>query len=218
MNFLSSITRSVTRRVVPQKQPGLELIPIDEIPKRRAKLDFEILKIKVSFDVTKLKMEAEEALKAFPPVPKDGYDEYFGLGLQYSDAANPIYDSVQQIADMEPSGKTIFYSTKMPEDFDRINMLGERFRFVFDTFPNLKLVRGRLLLAKSGHQLKEHVDGENDCRIHIPITTHPYALMYFDNRPYHMPADGSAYLINSSRPHHIVNFSPIDRLHLVFVI
>lgn len=193
-------------------------IPIEQIQSRRQHLDFEIIPIRWRFDLNQLKEKTLRILSEHPPILKDGYSTYSGVGLHYSNAENPIYDCVEQSSFISPLGEIHRVRPEPPRAFTKKNILAEEFSEVFDAFKDLTLYRGRLLKAEPGHIHAEHIDGPRDCRIHIPIITNRYSLMYFGDRPYHMPADGTAYLCNTSRPHHFVNLGQEDRIHLVFII
>jgi hypothetical protein len=196
----------------------LELIPIKDIVQRRKQLDFEILKIKCHFQITKLQHIIAEIFEKYKPILKDGYSTYSGIGLQFSDLKNSIYDSVEQTSYISPLGNEVQYRAHCSYDFCEKNELAYRFSEVFDVFSDLNLYRGRILTAAPGHRHAEHTDGPRDCRIHIPIVTNPHSLMYFGKKSYHLAADGAAYLCNTSIPHHFVNLGNNERIHLVFVV
>jgi hypothetical protein len=76
---------------------------------------------------------------------------------------------------------------------------------------------GRMRLMKlSGRQcMSLHVDLER--RLHIPIVTNENCLMIVDDEVIHMPADGSAYLVNTTKRHTALNSNKdFDRIHLMF--
>jgi len=76
---------------------------------------------------------------------------------------------------------------------------------------------GRMRLMKlSGRQcMSLHVDLEK--RIHIPIITNKNCLMIVDDEVIHMPADGNAYLVNTTKRHTALNSNlNFDRIHLMF--
>ena len=76
---------------------------------------------------------------------------------------------------------------------------------------------GRMRLMKlSGRQcMSLHVDLEK--RIHIPIITNKNCLMIVDEEVIHMPADGNAYLVNTTKRHTALNSNlNFDRIHLMF--
>jgi 3,4-dihydroxy-2-butanone 4-phosphate synthase len=52
-------------------------------------------------------------------------------------------------------------------------------------------------------------------RIHIPVFTDPACIHSTDGTPFHMPADGSVYMIWVNVPHQVSNNSNIDRYHII---
>jgi hypothetical protein len=76
---------------------------------------------------------------------------------------------------------------------------------------------GRMRLMKlTGRKcMSLHVDGEK--RIHIPIITNENCLMIVDNEVCHLPADGNAYLVDTTKVHTALNSNQnFDRIHLLF--
>jgi Aspartyl/Asparaginyl beta-hydroxylase len=53
---------------------------------------------------------------------------------------------------------------------------------------------------------------------HIPIITNPGCWFVYENRSFSMPADGTIYVVNSSRNHTFVNSGTKPRIHLTFEI
>lgn len=62
-----------------------------------------------------------------------------------------------------------------------------------------------------------HVDTGATC-YHIPLITNPGSWFIYEHRCFHMPADGSVYLVNNGRPHTFVNSGYEPRVHLTFEI
>ena len=60
-----------------------------------------------------------------------------------------------------------------------------------------------------------HVDQGKTC-VHIPLITTVGARFIYENRNFHMPADGSAYVVNNGIPHTFANAGHEDRVHLTF--
>ena len=60
-----------------------------------------------------------------------------------------------------------------------------------------------------------HID-EGKTFVHIPLITTVGARLIYENRNFHMPADGSAYVVNNSIPHTFANAGTVDRVHLMF--
>ena len=60
-----------------------------------------------------------------------------------------------------------------------------------------------------------HIDEGKTC-VHIPLITQVGARFIYENRNFHMPADGSAYVVNNGIPHTFANAGNEDRVHLTF--
>jgi len=60
-----------------------------------------------------------------------------------------------------------------------------------------------------------HVDQGKTC-VHIPLITHVGARFIYENRNFHMPADGSPYVVNNGISHTFANAGHEDRVHLTF--
>lgn len=78
------------------------------------------------------------------------------------------------------------------------------------SFGRLRIMR---MFGRSCMSL--HVDREK--RIHIPVYTNPNCMMILDNEVIHMPADGNAYMVNTTKIHTALNSNlNFDRIHLLF--
>jgi len=70
-------------------------------------------------------------------------------------------------------------------------------------------------------EVKEHIDGDSAfiLKVHIPLVTTPtvkfFAKFKGEIYEHHMPADGTATLLNVGIPHRVVNTSSIDRYHMI---
>lgn len=75
----------------------------------------------------------------------------------------------------------------------------------------------RVRIMKLPGQKCFSLHSDTNKRIHIPIETNEQCLMIIDDEVKRMPADGSAWLTNTTRPHTALNGNLIfDRLHLLF--
>lgn len=75
--------------------------------------------------------------------------------------------------------------------------------------------RARIMKLEPRKCMSLHVDLSK--RIHIPVITNLDALMIINNEVHHMPADGSAYLTDTTKRHTALNASKDEeRLHLLF--
>tara|TARA_A100001388_G_C28766864_1_gene501286 strand:+ start:1835 stop:2518 length:684 start_codon:yes stop_codon:yes gene_type:complete len=195
--------------------------------------NFDIIKIKAGLDIQMYKEILWKCQKKFPFYKKDNQDTYEGLALQYYDEDNPYSDGVdqadgsnnyQQYKDVGyqeylKTGKNHFDDWQY--DRSKLNDAGEMFRPFFDLceekFPDLHLYRARLLRTHPHHFCLAHVDEPKSLRIHLPIESHQWSIMYFLDKPYYLKADGSIYLCNTGHKFHsFYNFSSkLKRTHLV---
>lgn len=86
------------------------------------------------------------------------------------------------------------------------------------------VARSRFAVLRAGEEIKPHLDINTDkaVRIHIPLITHEDCVFGLQGKKRtveeHMPADGGIWFINQGFRHWVKNDSPVDRVHLVFVI
>lgn len=76
-----------------------------------------------------------------------------------------------------------------------------------------KLGRVRLMRLKPKSCMSWHTDTEK--RLHIPIETHDGAYLVINGEAYHLPADGSCYMADTTLPHTAFNAGLKPRIHLV---
>jgi len=121
------------------------------------------------------------------------------INLQIVEGKSPYYGSRE--------GKNLAHSEK---DF---------FKFFFNIpYTNsilfhFDLYRSRVMNLKSKTCLSYHKDPTK--RFHIPIVTNENCFFIIDKKYYHLPADGSCYIIDSTLPHTAVNASFSDRVHII---
>jgi hypothetical protein len=60
-----------------------------------------------------------------------------------------------------------------------------------------------------------HKDGGDAC-LHIPIVTNEGSRFVYEHKSFHMPADGSTYVVNNSKNHSFMNGGSEPRIHLTF--
>lgn len=76
---------------------------------------------------------------------------------------------------------------------------------------------GRFRIMAMPHKkcMSMHIDTSK--RIHIPVYSNENCLMIIDSQVYHMPANGKAYLTDTTKPHTALNANhSFMRLHLLF--
>lgn len=77
-------------------------------------------------------MEVSLIIAENSPIQKDKCATYFGLGLQYYDEKNPIFDSVNQSNCISPNGLKIKSREQSSLDYIKINRLGRRLTYLFE--------------------------------------------------------------------------------------
>lgn len=82
--------------------------------------------------------------------------------------------------------------------------------------------RARITLIKSNTSSIVHIDNPWDdlienysCRVHIPIITNKKCTHWTEKGEYHMPANGSSYILPVNNFHQVKNDSNEDRYHLI---
>lgn len=78
------------------------------------------------------------------------------------------------------------------------------------------LVRTRIMKMKPKTCYYWHHDKTK--RLHIPVETHEHCFLLLDNDRIHLPADGTAYEVDTTVNHTALNCSKINRIHIVGVI
>lgn len=84
-----------------------------------------------------------------------------------------------------------------------------------DLLESLGIIgEARLLKLESSESYTAHTDPDD--RIHLAIETNPYAyIMDLDeNKLHHLPADGTVWLMDTSKKHLAGNFGGFPRIHL----
>jgi len=119
---------------------------------------------------------------------------------------------------MAPAGmQSNIWSCAIP-DICRPTPLLERcdyFRQVLEEIPiNKSTVR--LMRLGAGAIIKEHCDsfGDEEVRIHVPVTTNPEVEFTLEGQRVEMNA-GSCWFLDFRRPHSVVNHGEGSRTHLV---
>lgn len=94
-----------------------------------------------------------------------------------------------------------------------------------DTVAGLATILGnprisnRLIsVVMPGHDITPHKDEMGEdwiCRVHIPLTANNWSKFIIDGKVYHMRA-GSAYRVNVTKTHSVVNNGITPRIHLMF--
>jgi hypothetical protein len=186
-----------------------------------------LIKLETKFNLTELKALITKAEQLGPPWIKN--DRFWG-GWSVTSSNGDIYDGWQ-------SGEKIF-NENLPDEV-RVKQLIQFRNLKFDTPTplydgsleevlkkihsyDLKTTRMRIavLLPHSEeeaywHQDARSVDQHFRLRLHIPLITNEKCTFEYKNRKWHLPADGSSYLLDVSKPHRVLNLSNEKRYHLM---
>lgn len=78
--------------------------------------------------------------------------------------------------------------------------------------------RARIIKLSANSDCRWHQDGHESIyqvRLHIPLITNAGCFFETQDGTFHMPADGSAYLVHINKPHRVINRGNADRYHFV---
>ena len=103
-------------------------------------------------------------------------------------------------------------------DFTTLNkeVTGTYLEYVHNTIAQ-DYTFGRFRIMAMPHKKCMSIHTDTSKRIHIPVYSNENCLMIIDNKVHHMPADGSAYLTDTTKPHTALNANhSFMRLHLLF--
>jgi len=170
--------------------------------------DYEVLRLTAPrFDGAALAAALERVRRRYPLRPKNAEPSYLGICLQTcGDTADPLY------------GLLNWRIGRFARPAVEPTVIAGDFAAVFEALaPYAVLTRGRLLELHPGHAMPFHTDGPGSRRLHIAIVTSAACRIEFERGgAYHLPADGSCFLVNTERPHRATNASAAPRTHLVF--
>ena len=162
--------------------------------------------MKYKFDVAKLEEEANKLFSELDPISGQ-------ISLKHTESSAQENLWEEGVGSPMRSGK--FINTK---DFTVLNeaLKGTYIEEVHNILAkDYTFGRMRLMKLTGRKCMSLHIDLEK--RIHIPITTNENCLMIVDDEIIHMPADGNAYLVNTTKRHTALNSNQdFDRIHLMF--
>lgn len=190
---------------------------IKDIQKFYVENNFDILKIPLDIDFQKLKNDSFDIIQTEGLKDKDGHGKkYRGIGLQYEDEHNPLYDAIDQFVFIPDQGAPTHH--RKQKIMAKKNKYGEKLDYLFSALHPLNAFRGRILSAGPDINMKPHTDGDFVLNIHVPLQSNPDCLFHIDGTPYYLEPDGSLYVVNARRVHHITNTSTEDRIHVIFTL
>ncbi|SCL26151.1 hypothetical protein GA0074692_2094 [Micromonospora pallida] len=159
-------------------------------------------RIDLGLDVDELAKATDDLLSRHPLI----FDQTQQLAIQVRPGStDPWYESCYQEKDIAPERE---YAELNPE------LKGTYFEEVVARFP-VPLFRTRLLALTSRTCYSVHRDETS--RLHVAIQTTEHAPFVFveRNEVFRVPADGNAYLLNTTEVHTAMNGARTLRLHLV---
>lgn len=182
------------------------------------KLKWTIFKIPQIFDIAELNEAVDTTTANFQFKKKDSYDNYKGICLQSHIERDPDVYTNLDTKYFITQNKTTLLNTPY-KNIVHFNKAGKNFENIFaDLALRVKLDRGRILVAEPGLVLSQHEDGPLHMTLHIPLVTNGMAHMVIAGEEFHLEADGSIYIANTSLPHFIYNAGTTDRIHITFQI
>jgi hypothetical protein len=153
-------------------------------------------------------------------------DYQFDLDLLKKDVYNVVenvgWGEKNQICLTHPPGLPDWFHGTGPlmanKTFTELNRFlnGQYIESVYNTVKNAYPIgRVRIMLLPGQKCFSLHADITK--RIHLPLETNEQCMMIIDNEVKYMPADGSAWLTNTTKPHTALNGNLMfDRIHLLF--
>jgi Aspartyl/Asparaginyl beta-hydroxylase len=168
-----------------------------------------------NFDVQQLKQEADTYYKKFKPQ----HHQICVTGI--TPASSPIEGTGSLYYNWIDADTKVKYDVPLQES-QFTNFLDEfRGTYVEKVYnelgKNYKLGRLRFMYLRPKTCLSWHFD--TTARIHVPIyTDHTMTAMVLEDQIIRMPADGSAYVVDTTKPHTAFNAWDQIRIHLVGVL
>jgi len=87
---------------------------------------------------------------------------------------------------------------------------------IFEEIINdLGSTRARVMIKEEKTAYSVHSDLSSKCHLALETNSDAYFVFPKEQKVFHIPADGNAYIVDTTRPHTFVNCGP-DRTHLVF--
>lgn len=102
---------------------------------------------------------------------------------------------------------------------DDVKELPNCYQDILNTLGSDSVMAMAYFNLKAGGRLHNHRDMNGNLlfgvlRIHIPVKTNPKALMIVGDKDYHLPL-GTAWLLDTSQIHGLINSGDDNRIHLV---
>lgn len=108
--------------------------------------------------------------------------------------------------------------TQLDDDIMHVNdgVKGTYFEYIINSMP-FKPLRTRLMRMPAKRCYSVHRDATSRWHIAIKTTTHALFVFTQDQLVTHIPADGHAYYVDTTREHTALNGDTEERIHLVML-
>ena len=181
-------------------------------------------KLAVVFDVDRLNEEAVKIMENHPLHKHHGQlsfthttKEYTGKDKWYEGCGSLTFIHGENAFD--ENGELNKHTIKLTEDdFTEFNedLKDTYFYEVYKILSaDYQIGRMRLMSVPPKKCLSWHADPEE--RIHVPLITNESCRLVIDDECFHMPADGSAYICDVTKPHTAFNGDhKLKRLNILF--
>ncbi|WP_437677775.1 hypothetical protein [Sorangium sp. So ce131] len=169
----------------------------------------------IKFDAARLADAYRRLIDRHPIVPVSrGKSVLRCLSLTHRPSApDPLYDGNNGQFNLE-TGERLYEEAEFSEF--NANLKDTYFYEVYQSIP-YRVGRVRLIVLPPLSVYQMHIDSCK--RAHIPIETNPHAYILFEEGAlFHLPADGSLYALDTTRPHTAINCGLRERVHLTMSI
>lgn len=150
--------------------------------------------------------------------------EYIEIYQAYKVDVNKLkneFDLVENLLEEQkrPDSSLLVHKTftlyKLGKQHDKLKFMPYTRQILYDLIKvyNFNVVTYRCIIPYTCYSW--HKDGGNSC-LHVPIITNIGSRFIFEDRSFHMPADGSVYVVNNSKYHSFMNGGSESRVHLTF--
>lgn len=174
----------------------------------------EVTKLDYEFDITEIQDWVDVILSAV-----NWHPHHNQIALNNNKPCDDWHKGTGSMTwDYDDKGNRYAYDPPLDHhEFIHLNSLvkGTILQHLYNTIgADYPVTRYRLMLLKHKKCMSYHTDPTP--RIHIPVYTNPNARIVVNNNAYHLPADGSAYLVDTTESHTAFNADHAqDRIHLL---
>jgi hypothetical protein len=152
----------------------------------------------------------DNVIKEVETLDYHNHERYNLQGVK--DKLDPLYTLAGKLSNNTEAWKRDDYKN-LPHTFgDFIHLIFD-LPYINSIIEEYGLYNSALMNRNPGSCYSYHTD--HGKRIHIPIYTNDKNFFIIEDNVYRLPADGSVYLIDTTKIHTFVNASADKRLHLI---